>query len=148
MELSNRSTTSEDSKKYIDYINSIRASNGVQPIRFDSRVYNIAMARVNDMDKYGYMGHTNHQTGTCADNIKTLFGLSNSEYVAENAYGFSTGGSYSTGMEKEAVDVWMTSPLHRNNLLYRHSAGAIACSKGGHCVFLGLNNNRYGQGCY
>ena len=147
-EVMKSSTNQEDSEKMIDYVNSIRASNGVYPIRFDSRVYNLAMARVIDMDNYGYMDHTNLQTGTCADSIKTQYGLSNSEYVAENAFGFDTGGHYSVGLEKEAVDSWMTSRGHRYNLLYPHSAGAVACSNGGHCVFLGLNNNRFGQGCY
>ena len=145
---SNQFTSPEDSKKSIDYINTIRASNGVQAIRFDSRVYNIAIARVNDMDKYGYMDHTNPQTGSCADSIKTQYGLSNSEYVAENAFGFDTGGHYSVGLENQAVDSWMTSRGHRYNLLYPHSAGAVACSTGGHCVFLGLNNDRFGQGCH
>jgi hypothetical protein len=49
--ISNQFTSLEDSKKSIDYINSIRASNGVSAIQFDSRVYNIGLARVNDMDK-------------------------------------------------------------------------------------------------
>jgi len=145
---SNQFTTMEESKKSIDYVNKIRSSNGINSIRFDSRVYNIAMARVNDMDKYGYMDHTNPQTGTCADSIKTQHGLSISEYVAENAFGFDTGGHYSNGLENEAVDSWMTSRGHRYNLLYPHSAGAVACSNGGHCVFLGLNSNRFGEGCH
>jgi uncharacterized protein YkwD len=146
--LLNQFTSLEDSKKSIDYINSIRANNGVSAIQFDSRVYNIGMARVNDMDKYGYMDHTNPQTGTCADSIKTQYGLSNSEYVAENAFGFDSGGHYSVGMENQAVNSWITSRGHRYNLLYPHSAGAVACSSGGHCVFLGLNNDRFGQGCH
>ncbi len=144
----NQFTTIEESKKSIDYVNTIRSHNGVYSIRFDSRVYNIAMARVNDMDKYGYMDHTNPQTGTCADSIKTQYGLSVSEYVAENAFGFDTGGHYSEGLENEAVDSWITSRGHRYNLLYPHLAGAVACSNGGHCVFLGLNNNGFGAGCH
>jgi uncharacterized protein YkwD len=144
----NQFTSLEESKKSIDYINSLRARNGIGAIRFDSRVYNIGMARVNDMDKYGYMDHTNPQTGSCADSIKTQFGLSNSEYVAENAFGFSTGGHYAAGLENEAVDSWMTSRGHRYNLLYPHSAGAVACSSEGHCVFLGLNTDRFGEGCH
>jgi len=147
-EPSNQFTSLEDSKKSIDYINSIRANNGVPAIRFDSRVYNIGMARVNDMDKYGYMDHTNPQTGTCADSMKTQYGLSNSEYVAENAFGFDSGGHYSVGLENQAVNSWITSRGHRYNLLYPHSAGAVACSNGGHCVFLGLNDDRFGEGCH
>lgn len=145
---SNQFTSVEESKASIDYVNSIRMQNGVNTIRFDSRVYNIAMARANDMDEYGYLDHTNPQTGSCPDSIKTQYGLSNLEYVAENGFGFPTGGHYSDGLEREAVDSWMTSRGHRYNLLYPHIAGAIACSRGGHCVFLGLNYDRFGQGCH
>jgi uncharacterized protein YkwD len=141
-------TSMEDSKKYIDYVNTLRRNAGISALQFDSRVYNIAMARVNDMDAYGYMDHTNPQTGSCPDSIKNKYGLSSDEYVAENAFGFDAGGHYSTGLEKEAIDSWMTSRGHRYNLLYPHTAGAVACSSGGHCVFLGLNNDRFGEGCY
>jgi uncharacterized protein YkwD len=146
--LTNKYTTLEDSRKSIEYINSIRTKNGLNTLRFDQRVYNIALARVNDMDKYGYLDHTNPQTGTCPDSIKIQYGLNQNEYVAENAYGFPSGGSYFNGIEKDAIDSWMTSKGHRNNLLYPHIGGAIACSNGGHCVFLGLNGDRFGEGCY
>lgn len=45
-------TTLNESKNDVNYINRIRSSNGVNPIRFDQRVYNLALARVNDMDQY------------------------------------------------------------------------------------------------
>ena len=141
-------TTPEQSRRSLEYINSIRSSNGVNTISFDSRVYNIGLARVNDMDEYGYLDHTNPYTGTCPDSIKIQYGLSTYEYVAENAYGFPSGGSYSSGMENRAVDSWMNSRGHRYNLLYPHTAGAAVCSSGGHCVFLGLNKDRFGEGCY
>jgi len=141
-------TSMNESKKDIEYINNMRKANGVPSLQFDSRVYNIAIARVNDMDAYGYMDHTNPQTGSCPDSIKTQFGLNSNEYVAENAFGFLSSGHYSDGIETQAIDSWMTSRGHRYNLLYPHSAGAVACSQGGHCVFLGLNNDRFGEGCH
>ena len=140
-------TSIDESKKDLDYINSLRKANGVSSLQFDSRVYNIAIARVNDMDTFGYMDHTNPKTGSCADSIKLQYGFSPYEYVAENALGFSSGGHYSNGIEKQAIDSWMTSRGHRYNLLYPHSAGSVACSSGGHCVFLGLNKDRFGEGC-
>lgn len=33
-------------------------------------------------------------------------------------------------------------------MLYPHIAGAVACSGGGHCIFLGINHNRFTDGCY
>jgi uncharacterized protein YkwD len=142
------STTVEESKNDIDFINSIRSSNGVNPIQFDSRVYNIAVARVNDMDQYHYLDHTNPSTGTCAYSLKTQFGLSSTEYVAENAFGFTSGGSYHYGIEREAINSWMTDRGHKYNMLYPHISGAVACSSSGHCVFIGLNYDRFTDGCY
>ncbi len=72
----------------------------------------------------------------------------NDEYVAENAFGFDSSGHHSVGLDNEAVDSWITSRGHRCNLSYSHSTGAVACSRGGYCVFLGLDNDRLGDGCY
>ena len=78
-----------------------------------------------------------------SDNIKQRFGLSLGEYLAENAYGMYG----ANARPREAIDTWMTSRGHRYNLLYpTHSAGAVACY-GGYCVFLGLNRERFGEGC-
>lgn len=33
-------------------------------------------------------------------------------------------------------------------MLYPHIAGAVACSSGGHCVFIGLNHDRFTDACY
>jgi len=120
----------------------------VNPIQFDQRVYNLALARVNDMDKYGYLDHTNPQTGTCAFSIKSQFGLTSNEYVAENAYGFPSGGSYHSGIETDAINAWMSDRGHKYNMLYPHIAGAVACSSGGHCVFEGLNHDGFTNACY
>jgi uncharacterized protein YkwD len=143
-------TSVDESMNDINYINSIRASYGVNPIKFDNRVYNLARARVNDMDKYGYLDHTNPQTGTCAFSIKSQFGLTSNEYVAENAYGYesSTGINYHAGIETDAINAWMSDRGHKYNMLYPHIAGAVACSSGGHCVFEGLNHDGFTNACY
>lgn len=127
-----------------NYINSIRKDKKVSTIRWDDRVYELGIARVKDMHKYIYMDHTNPITGSCPDNIKRKYGLYTNEYVAENVYGIQ--GGYADPIS--AIDSWMTSRGHRYNLLYPdHKSGAIACYKG-YCVFLGLNKDRFGQGCY
>ena len=141
-------TTVGKAQKVLTYVNQLRAENGVSALRYDVRVYRLAIARVNDMDQYNYMDHTNPVTGTCPDSIKSQFGLSNNEYVAEDAYGFDYGGSYSSGLEQQAISSWMTSRGHRYNLLYPHTAGAVVCSRGGHCVFEGLNTAGFGSGCH
>jgi uncharacterized protein YkwD len=143
-------STEEDAIKSIQYINQLRKQNGKEPISHDSRVYSLAMARVKDMYDYKYFDHTNPQTGTCPYNMKSNFGLKSNENVAENAH--MTGSASMPTLYNPSltgvVDGWMQSTGHRMNLLsYEHVSGSVACY-GGYCVFLGLNQGHYGEGCY
>jgi len=134
-------TSIEESKKAIDYINSLRIESDRNPIGFDQRAYELSLARVRDTIEYDYFDHTNPITGTCPDSMKSSFGFSSNEYVAENLAG---------GISNpiSAVDLWMTSQGHRYNLLYStHVAGAVACESG-NCAFLGLNYDGFGTGCH
>lgn len=131
----------EQSKDNIDYINQVRIEKGRAPITFDQRAYDLGLARVQDVNEYNYFDHTNPTTGSCADSMKTKYGFSSQEFVAENL----AGGIYSPN---SAVDLWLSSQGHRYNLLYMdHKSGATAC-EGGTCVFLGVNTNAFGEGCY
>lgn len=78
-------TTQSESIKAIDYVNKIRADHGEKPIKFDLRAFNLGLARAKDMYDYGYLDHVNPTTGTCAYSMKSQFGFSDDEYVAENA---------------------------------------------------------------
>jgi uncharacterized protein YkwD len=134
----------------IKHINQKRAENGKNPISHDSRVYQLALARVKDMYDYNYLDHTNPTTGTCPYNMKSDFGLSSNENVAENAHLTTIDGvpSLFNPPMTQVVDGWMGSTGHRMNLLsYEHVAGSVACY-GGYCVFLGLNHGNYGEGCH
>ena len=152
--IQNAGLPEESSEEYalqsIEYINQKRTQNGKDSITHDSRVYQLAMARVKDMHQYQYHDHTNPFTGTCPYNMKSEFGLRSNENVAENSYLFGDIGSPTTYNPSyhEIVDGWMQSTGHRINLLsYEHVAGSVACY-GGYCVFLGLNHGNYGKGCY
>lgn len=136
-------TSPEASEKAIAFLNDLRSQYGKRPIRFDKRVYDLALARAKDMSEYGYLDHTNPITGACPDNMKTKFGIGPDEYVAENAYGASGASATAEG----AIKSWMDSRGHRYNLMYEHTAGAVACY-GGFCSFLGLNNDMFGSGCH
>lgn len=138
-------TSFAKSKEILSYINEIRDQYGRDPLSFDDRIYILGLARTNDMVEYGYMDHTNPITGTCADSIKYQYSFGSWEYLAENARGSSQ--PYYEGIEKDAVDSWMKSRGHRYNLLYPHISGAVVCSNG-YCVFLGLNHDRFGEGCH
>ena len=143
-------TTEGESIDAINYINTKRVANGKNSIIFDSRVFQLGIARAKDMYDYGYLDHTNPQTGTCPYSMKSQFGLSSNENVAENAFqvGYEGSNSLFNPSLHEAVDTWMDSTGHRMNLLYYgHTAGAVSCY-GNYCVFLGLNTDNFGEGCY
>jgi uncharacterized protein YkwD len=133
-----------DSSDAIAYVNGIREQYGVSPLSFDPRLFNLALVRAEDMAQYRYLSYINPKTGTCANSLKTLYGLNSSENVVENAYGQWNG--YTHGIERQAFDSWMTEPGNRAQVLGNYSAGAIACS-GGYCSFLGLNYERTGTVC-
>jgi uncharacterized protein YkwD len=143
-------SSEEYALKSIDYINQKRAQYGKNPITHDSRVYDLAMARVKDMHEYEYHDHTNPFTGTCPYNMKSDFGLNSNENVAENSYLFGEIGNPTIYNPSyiEIIDGWMESTGHRMNLLsYEHVSGSVSCY-GGYCVFLGLNHGNFGEGCY
>lgn len=136
-------TSLTESKDSITAINEERAKYGKNAIRFDQRAYELAVARSKDMFDNDYFDHVNPKTGECSYTLKSKFGFRNNEFLAENAFG-AGGGSYSI---QDALPSWMTSRGHRYNLLYdSHYAGAFACY-GGYCVFEGVNNDNFGEGC-
>jgi uncharacterized protein YkwD len=143
-------TSQADSKKAIDYINTIRVSNGEKPISFDQRVFDVALARAKDNYNYGYFDHTNPKTGTCSYTIKSQFGLVSNEDVAENLYmeGYGSTPTLSNPSLTIAIDSWMGDFGHKHNLLFPdHVSGAVACY-GGICAFEGLNHQSFGNECY
>jgi len=133
-----------DSSDALAYLNQLREQNGKKPLYFDERLYNLSIVRARDMQQYEYLAYVNPRTGTCANSLKTLYGLSADDNVVESAYGQWNG--YTRGIEREAIDSWMNEPGNRNQLLGNYSAGAVSCS-GGYCSFLGLNNERTGTEC-
>jgi uncharacterized protein YkwD len=143
-------TTEKESLDAISYINEIRIKNGKSAITWDPRVYNLGLAWTSIMYEEGFLDHTNPITKQCAASMKSGFGLKNNEYVAENLIGKKVGVDDYYGSDidiEDAVESWLSSRGHRYNLLYDdHVAGAYVCT-GGACSFLGLNYERFGDGC-
>ncbi len=141
----------DESKKAIQEINGIRKSYGKPPINYSTKAYNLALARAKDMNQYGYYDHTNPNTKTCADTMKLAYGFGDKDYLAENINTYvNVGGGVSLSMQtmSDSIKAWMNSRGHRFNLLYdMHLAGAVACDQN-KCVFLGLNSEGFGKGCY
>ncbi len=141
LEAADKTRHLEAAKEAMSDINEIRTRNGVPQIPFDEKAHQLALARVNDMRNQGYFAHTNPWTGTCADVWKHQYGFARHEYVAENM-----GDGYFS--YTAVIDGWMGSPGHKTNLLWpTHYGGAVAC-EGTTCVFLGVNRDMYGAGCY
>ncbi len=143
-ELAKANSTEEDSVAAIEYLNQIRVQNGAMPIAHNSSLFQLALVRAKDMAGYKYLDYTNPFTGSCADSMRPRYGFGPGEYVVENAYGQD--GGYVHGIERQAIDSWMTRPGNRWLLLYPHEAGAIACADG-YCSFLGLTPDRLFDGC-
>lgn len=133
-----------------DYVNELRSENGRGQIKWDERVYKLAVARSKDMYERNYFDHVTPE-GLCVNDFKGDYGLEGYT-LAENAgaqyEGYSGSPmSYSSYINaKEQVDGWMRSRGHRYNLMYsRHVFGAIGCYRGA-CIFLGAHTDNYGLG--
>ncbi|RPH73267.1 hypothetical protein EHM76_05530, partial [bacterium] len=133
-----------DSSDALAYLNQLRFQNGKKPMYFDERLYNLSLVRARDMQQYEYLAYINPKTGTCANSLKTRYGLSVDDTVVENAYGQWNG--YTRGIEKHAIDSWMIEPANKNQLLGNYTAGSVSCS-GGYCTFIGLNYGGGGTEC-
>lgn len=148
----NYKSTEADSKAAIDDINKLRQRYGKKAISFDKRLFELAVGRAIDMREFNYVDHTNPYTGTCPDSMKQIYGLNESEYVSEDAFGnleyvedFCT--MIETRSMTDAINSWMGNRGQKYNLLYDgHVAGAVGCYKNV-CVFLGLNPDSFGKGC-
>ena len=139
------------SQAAIALINQHRAQAGLPPLAFDPRVFALARARAEDMVHNNYYDHTNPITGECPDSLKASYSLTTNEWVAENILDYGSSATvppYLPHPLTAAIAPWMESRGHRYNLLYPgHVAGAVACY-GSKCVFLGLNYQGFGAGCY
>jgi uncharacterized protein YkwD len=138
----------EECKDAFNDINKLRSDYGRKELKWDDRAYELAVDRAKDMDKRNYFDHVTPE-GTCAKDMKSLYGFESLEILAENCGGmthYSDGNPIPETSVNEAVDSWMNSRGHRYNLLYEdHKSGAIGCYKS-ICVFYGVHFNQHGLG--
>lgn len=127
-----------------DYVNELRVENGLKPIEWNEQAHLLAVERSKDMNKRYYFSHATPD-GKCVNDFKYDYGFSIYDILAENI---------ASGHEiflffydyRGAINSWMNSPGHRDNLLYySHVSGAIGCDYGT-CTFLGVHNDSYGLG--
>lgn len=143
-------TPREESQDAMAHINEIRKQYGKRAIPWDERVYGLALAWTKHQYDNGFFDHTDPDSGLCPFKMRSQFGLQQYEFVADNAHGLMHSyGDYTTYTDdyQSAISGWMDSRGHRYNLMYdNHIAGAFACT-GGACTFMGLNYDRFGEGC-
>jgi Nuclease-related domain len=128
-------STPDDSRDSIMYLNRIRVSGGIEPVPFDDRAYQLALARSADMAALSYLDYTNPETGSSAESMKGEFGIEPGNIVIESAYGQWNG--YTFGIEKQAIDAWISDEGNRYRLFSPIDGGAVACSHG-YCSFIGI----------
>lgn len=101
------SNLSQDEQEVFNLINAKRTTNGLQPLKIDNELQNVARIKAKDMVDNNYFSHTSPTYGSPFDMIKK-FGISY-KTAGENIAGNST----NTG----AVEAWMNSSGHRANIL-------------------------------
>ncbi|GKS66756.1 hypothetical protein YTPLAS73_03030 [Nitrosarchaeum sp.] len=94
-------TTKEESQNALDYINELRTQNGRQTITWDSRVFSLASAWSQELYETRQFDHTNPVTGNCPATLKSQYGLSSNEDVADNLH--ATGYGYN-GQDQHIFD--------------------------------------------
>lgn len=129
-------STPADSQEAMIYLNQIRVSGGILPVPFDEQAYQLAIARAEDMATYRYLDYKNPETGSTAILMKSRFGINPWDLIIECAYGQWNG--YTFGIEKDAIDAWLTDEGNRDRLFSPIDRGAIACSHG-YCSFIGIS---------
>ena len=88
-------------------INEQRTSNGLQALKIDKEVQNVARIKAKDMVQNNYFSHNSPTYGT-------PFNMLNSFKVSYKSAGENLAGNSSNS---GAVDAWMNSSGHRANIL-------------------------------
>jgi len=140
----------EECRIAFDYVNRLRLDNDRKAIKWDDRLYQLAVARSKDMYERNYFDHVTLE-GKCVKDFKADYGLAKYTIAENNGAQYSGYSDYDMSFDtsidpKEQVDNWMSSRGHRYNLMYpSHILGAIGCYYGV-CVFLGAHQDAYGLG--
>jgi hypothetical protein len=129
-------STADDSRDSMMYLNRIRILGDIAPVPFDDRAYQLALARASDMASFQYLDYTNPETGSSAESMKGAYEIEPGDRIIECAYGQWNG--YRYGIEKNAIDAWISDEGNRDRLFSPLESGAIACSRG-YCSFIGLS---------
>ena len=114
-------------------LNQKRSENGLHPLVWNEQVASVARVHSQNMAEFQFFGHRgldNKLVSHRADDLKLGKWLSIGENIAYNR-------GYADPVEK-AVDNWLNSPAHRQNLLnvdWKESAVGVAVAEDGSYYF-------------
>ena len=116
-----------------DLINQKRAEMGLKPLTWNDDLEKIARGHSEDMAEFDYFSHRGLDGKAVSDRADSA-GLSKWRSIGENI-AFNRG--YQDPIAK-AVDLWLNSPSHKNNLLsasWKESAVGVAITEDGSYYF-------------
>jgi uncharacterized protein YkwD len=96
-------------------VNEIRRNRSLQPINFSHSLSTHARAHSEDMNDRDYFAHKNPDGETAADRIPNAF--QHCAMVGENLHYRTWSQANATTIANAAVEGWMNSPGHRENIL-------------------------------
>ncbi|PFA68682.1 hypothetical protein CN378_06565 [Bacillus sp. AFS015802] len=95
-------------KQVIDLTNQERKKNGLNPLKMDGELTNVAEMKSEDMKEHDYFSHTSPTYGSPFEMMEN-FGVDYSTAAENIAVGQRT--------PESVVNAWMNSPGHRKNIL-------------------------------
>lgn len=115
------SSLTEDEKEILELINNERANNGLNPLQIDDDLQNIVRIKAQDMVDNDYFAHESPTYGSPFEMMKS------------NQITYRTAGENIAGNSdnKKAVEAWMNSESHKNNILnnsYNYTGIAVVSS--------------------
>ncbi|AAB91238.1 CAP domain-containing protein [Archaeoglobus fulgidus] len=130
-------STEESSKAAIEYLNQLRAQNGLPPVKWNKTLYEFALERLEDMHERGYYSHYDPVTH------ETLIYRYVEGYVGECILNgvrgtnlLSNGLQSLFGYEEEAIDIWSKSTMHKLILTDKRFTDAAVACKYDMCVLI------------
>ena len=115
------SSLTEDEKEILELINNERANNGLNPLQIDDDLQNIVRIKAQDMVDNDYFAHESPTYGSPFEMMKS--NQITYRTAEENIAGNSD--------NKKAVEAWMNSESHKNNILnnsYNYTGIAVVSS--------------------
>ncbi len=120
-------------KKTFELINEKRKESGLEPVKWNDKIAELARQHSENMAKFSFFSHIG-LNGRTVDQRALDFGIIKWSAISENI-------AYNKGFENPsefAVERWMISDVHRRNLLdsrWKESAVGIAVSEDGAYFF-------------